>query len=148
MAKKGVKIYMSENDLTWLEKFPPCETQGASATLAAEWGIAQIRRGAKTAFLALDLDERRAIIASLNGTLWDFVKQGPESLVWHLEDWFALDAGMVWEWPENKVKSLLDKVKAFSPAEVAGIICWSQGFWENREGKNLDEYADNISQLL
>lgn len=148
MAKKDIKIYVQEDNINWVDNYPMGESRCGSVSTAADWAITQIRRGAKTAFLALDLDERKAVIASLNSTIWDFIKQGPESLAWHLEDWFVMDGGMMWEWEESKVKALLEKVKAFSPAETAGIVCWSQGFWHDCDNQELDKWADDLSRLM
>ncbi len=148
--KKDIKIYVQEDNIKWIDTYPMGGSRCGSVSTAADWAITQIKRGAKTAFLALNLDERRAIIASLNGTIWDFIKQGPVSLALHLQDWFRMDSGMMWEWEEGKIKSLLDKIKAFSPAEIAGIVCWAQGFWQdcNNQEQELDKYADDLSKLI
>lgn len=148
MPKKDIKIYVQEDNINWIDNYPMGESRCGSVSTAADWAITHIRRGAKTAFLALNLDERRAVIASLNGTIWDFIKQGPESLAWHLQDWFKMDGGMMWEWQEDKVKALLDKVRSFNPAEIAGIVCWSQGFWQDCDNQELDKWADDLSRLM
>jgi len=148
MAKTGLKIYVAENDIAWLDNFPLRDTRGATITAMSEWAITQFRRGARTAFMALDLDERKAVIASMNGTIWDVVRQGADSLAYHMEDWFRLDAGMGWGWSESKIITLLAKIKALSPAEVAGLICWANGFWQDCVNQELDKYADDISRLM
>ena len=146
--RQDVKIYLNQTDIEWLDRFPPRSTLGGSVTVCAEWGIAQMRRGARTAFLALDHDERKAIALSLEDITitWDFVHFGAWGLLLHLEGWFRGD-GLIYTWEQNKISALLSKIKTFTPSEAAGIVFWGYGYWEGRED-DIDKYVDNFDYLI
>ena len=151
VKRESISIYLRSGTLSWIDKNPLEHSRCASVSTAAEWGILQLRRGARSAFKKLDDDERGAVIYGISNLVWDFTQQSTESLVSHYEEWFEVDFGRYLEWDEVMIGSLLNKLKTLNSSEVAGLICWAKGYWSEREKKpdlQIGDYANDLSRLV
>lgn len=144
MAKQHVTIYLSVLNSKWLEVFPPADTKSGSVAFVSEWGVSQLRRGAVTAFQALVPEEREAIIQSVSELGLDV---RIANIADRTREWLTLDGGQMLEWPEEKIRALVEKLKSFSPTQTMGLLCWARGYYE-KEGASLSEYANDLAGLL
>lgn len=147
MTKKRVSVYMKQEDIDWLAKFPIAESPSGSAVFVMEWIMQEIRKGAVAAFTRLDRDERFMFAGSMNGAEFAPGTFSPRSLARRMGDWMKLDQGRIYDWEEEKINILTAKIADLSPTEALGLFAWSKGWWE-QGAENLEKYVDDLSGLL
>lgn len=154
-SKAGIRIYVDSAGLNWINRFPPSTTQCGNVSACADWAITQFRKGAVSAVSRLDVHEREAVISSRDGCnhgvdLWDCAMRGADSLALHLKDWFTTGSGVSWQWKSQQIMSLITKIRAMNPSEIAGVICWAQGYWQKAgtpQEVSIRQYSEDLEQV-
>lgn len=137
MAKKQVKIYISDENIAWINSCPAARTTSGSVTLLTEWAIKQIQHGAVTAIEKLDEAEQKTIIAFAK-THEITSDVSPATLVIALGKWFRFSAQrpfVVRHLDKYKFNALMTKCGEMSPAEVIGLLLWARGSWNTEEAE-------------
>jgi hypothetical protein len=144
MGKSKAQGYISESAQAFVETFSPGETGSGRVSFLLEWCASVLRAGAVQAVNDLDADERKAVIASLNTYVPD---PRVRNLAAQTAEWFKLGGGLMWDWPEEKIGTLTDKLSKFDPAQTMGLILWGKAFWSTGND-NLEGYAANFARLI
>jgi hypothetical protein len=144
MPNKSIQGYISKSAEIFFNSFPPAETSSGTVTFVMDWAANVLRGGAIQAVNSLDIEERKAVVASVNSLDLppSFSGFGPR-----MADWFSMDEGVGWNWSQEKISELVKKLSDLSPSQTMGLVLWAKAFFIGEE-KNLDAYVVDFSRLF
>jgi hypothetical protein len=148
-AKIRVGIYITEDDMKWLEKFSPGESKSGGVNFIADWGLLLIRKGALSAYRVFDKEEHIEIIKALK----HFAPNAQNSIhvtgiTCELRDWFKEGGGAVLGWPEDRIDGILSRVSSLTETQAMGLLCWVGGYWRRKDEISIEEYAGDFTPLI
>lgn len=128
MAKKAIKVYLSEEDAAYANTYPIRDTVGGTASFYVDWAFKQVRRGRNSSLKQLSDEEKRAIraCAKFLPITPDYT---PMMFAAAINDWFADDpraAEFCWG-SDDEILILIHKCRDMTPAEVIGLLSWAKG---------------------
>lgn len=127
MAKKAIKIYLSEEDASWANEYPVHDTVGGTASFYVDWAFKQVRRGQVSALQKLSIDEKNTVIIitylNLRKIAPDF---SPAMLAATVEDWFNYDKGATWGCSDETIAHIVKICRDMTPSEVIGLLSWAK----------------------
>jgi hypothetical protein len=143
-SKSKIQGYISNSSEAFFNSFPPCETNGGTVAFIMDWAANVLRGGAIQAVNLLDIEERRAVVASVNNLRLSprISGLGPQ-----MADWFSMDEGVRWDWPQEKISELVKKLSVLSPSQTMGLVLWAKAFFIG-EKKDIDVYVADFSRLF
>jgi hypothetical protein len=144
MANSRVQGYMTNSSEVFFSLFPPSDTNSGTVTFIMDWAANVLRSGSIQAVNALDIEERKMIIASVNNFSPD---TRMVNFAHRMSDWFVMDEGLMWDWSQKKISVLIKKLTSFTPSQTMGLILWAKTFYAD-EDQQLDVYVTDFSRLF
>ncbi|MDR1915981.1 MAG: hypothetical protein LBQ58_05345 [Synergistaceae bacterium] len=149
MVKIKVGIYISGDDMKWLEKFTPGESKSGGVNFIANWGLLLIRKGALSSYQVFDRDEQVEIIKVLKNFAPNVQNViHVTSITCMLQDWFKEGGGVILGWTKDRIEDMLSKVSSLTEMQAMGLICWACGYWRRKDEISIEEYAGDFTQLI
>lgn len=140
MPTEKTTVRIDAAALEFLMAWAPLEGPAAGGAIrwASEWAAAVLRQGMRRGLSGLSVDERRAILAAVNGWAWNGSVTG-EILAREIEDFFAMGEGRAWGWRAESIDALVQRLAAWGCERAQGVVLWAAAFWREPEA-GIDAY--------